>query len=89
MRFAFPVPHEIDGGWSVEYGRPDLSYMLKEWATGGTDGRGILGRRTAVFVCGPPAMRVGVANTVARLQAGIWGDDALEEIFLHTENYAL
>ncbi|CAH0040222.1 unnamed protein product [Clonostachys solani] len=89
MRFAFPVPHEIDGGWSVEYGRPDLSYMLKEWATGGADGRGILGRRTAVFVCGPPAMRVGVANTVARLQAGIWGDDALEEIFLHTENYAL
>ncbi|KAL2136404.1 hypothetical protein VTI74DRAFT_3838 [Chaetomium olivicolor] len=89
MRFAFPVPHEIDGGWSVEYGRPDLGYMLKEWATGGPDGRGILGRRTAVFVCGPPAMRVGVANTVARLQAEIWGDEMLEEIFLHTENYAL
>lgn len=89
MRFAFPVPHQIDGGWSVEYGRPDLGYMLKEWATGGPNGRGILGRRTAVFVCGPPAMRVGVANTVARLQAEIWGDDELEEIFLHTENYAL
>lgn len=89
MRFAFPVPHQIDGGWSVEYGRPDLGYMLKEWATGGADGRGILGRRTAVFVCGPPAMRVGVATTVARLQAEIWGDDELEEIFLHTENYAL
>lgn len=89
MRFAFPVPHQIDGGWTVEYGRPDLGYMLKQWATGGPDGRGILGRRTAVFVCGPPAMRVGVANTVARLQAEIWGDDALEEIFLHTENYAL
>lgn len=89
MRFAFPVPHQIDGGWSVEYGRPDLGYMLKEWATGGTDGRGILGRRTAVFVCGPASMRVGVANTVARLQAEIWGDDKLEEIFLHTENYAL
>jgi predicted ferric reductase len=89
MRFAFPVPHQIDGGWSVEYGRPDLGYMLKEWATGGADGRGILGRRTAVFVCGPPSMRVGVANTVARLQAEIWGDDMLEEIFLHTENYAL
>ena len=89
MRFAFPVPHQIDGGWSVEYGRPDLGYMLKEWATGGTDGRGILGRRTAVFVCGPESMRVGVANTVARLQAEIWGDDMLEEIFLHTENYAL
>jgi predicted ferric reductase len=89
MRFAFPVPHQIDGGWTVEYGRPDLGYMLKEWATGGADGRGILGRRTAVFVCGPPAMRVGVANTVAKLQAEIWGDDELEEIFLHTENYAL
>ncbi|KAK6085352.1 ferric reductase like transmembrane component [Seiridium cupressi] len=89
MRFAFPVPHQIDGGWSVEYGRPDLGYMLKEWATGGADGRGILGRRTAVFVCGPPSMRVGVATTVARLQAEIWGDPLLEEIFLHTENYAL
>jgi NAD(P)H-flavin reductase len=89
MRFAFPVPHQIDGGWSVEYGRPDLGYMLKEWATGGVDGRGILGRRTAVFVCGPPTMREGVASTVARLQAEIWGDDMLEEIFLHTENYAL
>ncbi|KAI0602581.1 ferric reductase like transmembrane component [Biscogniauxia sp. FL1348] len=89
MRFAFPVPHQIDGGWSVEYGRPDLGYMLREWTTGGTDGRGILGRRTAVFVCGPPSMRVGVANTVAKLQAEIWGDPMLEEIFLHTENYAL
>ena len=89
MRSAFPIPHEIDGGWSMEYGRPDLGYMLHEWATGGSDGRGILGRRTAVFVCGPPSMRVGVANTVARLQAEIWGDDELEEIFLHTENYAL
>lgn len=89
MRFAFPVPHEIDGGWSVEYGRPDLGYMLKEWARGGPDGRGILGRRTAVFVCGPATMREGVARTVAGLQAEIWGDDALEEIFLHTENYAL
>ncbi|PSR75521.1 ferric reductase transmembrane component 7 [Coniella lustricola] len=89
MRFAFPVPHQIDGGWSVEYGRPDLGYMLREWATGGSDGRGILGRRTAVFVCGPPAMRVGVANTVARLQAEIWGDPMLEEIYLHAENYAL
>lgn len=89
MRFAFPVPHQMDGGWSVEYGRPDLGYMLREWATGGPDGRGILGRRTAVFVCGPPSMRVGVANTVARLQAEIWGDDKLEEIFLHTDNFAL
>ncbi|PHH63999.1 hypothetical protein CDD81_5104 [Ophiocordyceps australis] len=89
MRFAFPIPHQMDGGWTIEYGRPQLGHMLKQWATGGADGRGILGRRTAVFVCGPPSMRVGVANTVARLQAEIWGDDELEEIFLHTENYAL
>ncbi|KAH6605172.1 ferric cupric reductase transmembrane component 7 [Trichoderma cornu-damae] len=89
MRSAFPVPHQTEDGWTIEYGRPDLGYMLRQWATGGPEGRGILGRRTAVFVCGPPGMRVGVANTVARLQAEIWGDDELEEIFLHTENYAL
>ncbi|POR34213.1 Ferric/cupric reductase transmembrane component 7 [Tolypocladium paradoxum] len=89
MRSAFPMPVQMDGGWTMEYGRPQLGHMLKEWATGGADGRGILGRRTAVFVCGPPAMRVGVSDTVARLQAEIWGDDELEEIFLHTENYAL
>ncbi|RFU75839.1 ferric cupric reductase transmembrane component 7 [Trichoderma arundinaceum] len=89
MRSAFPVPHLTEDGWTVEYGRPELGYMLKQWATGGPEGRGILGRRTAVFVCGPPGMRVGVANTVAKLQAEIWGDDELEEIFLHTENYAL
>ncbi|KAL5606680.1 hypothetical protein BROUX41_003076 [Berkeleyomyces rouxiae] len=89
IRSAFPMPHHIDGGWSVEYGRPDLAYMLKGWAMGGPEGRGILGRRTAVFVCGPPTMREGVASTVAKLQANIWGDDMLEEIFLHTENYGL
>lgn len=89
MRSAFPVPHQMEDGWTIEYGRPDLGYMLKQWATGGPEGRGILGRRTVVFVCGPPGMRVGVANTVAKLQAEIWGDDELEEIFLHTENYSL
>ncbi|PFH56725.1 hypothetical protein XA68_16101 [Ophiocordyceps unilateralis] len=89
VRFAFPIPHQMDGGWTIEYGRPQLGHMLREWATGGPDGRGILGRRTAVFVCGPPSMREGVANTVARLQAAIWGDDELEELFLHTENFAL
>ncbi|KAL7800011.1 ferric reductase like transmembrane component domain-containing protein [Trichoderma ceciliae] len=89
MRSAFPVPHQTEDGWTIEYGRPDLGYMLKQWATGGSEGRGILGRRTVVFVCGPAGMRVGVANTVAKLQAEIWGDDELEEIFLHTENYAL
>jgi predicted ferric reductase len=88
MRFAFINPKKKEG-WSTEYGRPDLGYMLKEMATGGSDGKGIFGRRTCVFVCGPPSMRVDVANTVAKLQADIWGDDSKDEIFLHTENYAI
>ncbi|TVY88172.1 Ferric/cupric reductase transmembrane component, partial [Lachnellula willkommii] len=74
MRFAF-VGAKKKEGWSTEYGRPQLGYMLKEMATGGADGKGIFGRRTCVFVCGPPSMRVDVANTVARLQSDIWGDD--------------
>ncbi|KAI9054346.1 hypothetical protein LZ554_001510 [Drepanopeziza brunnea f. sp. 'monogermtubi'] len=88
MRFAF-VGAKKKEGWSTDYGRPELGYMLKEMATGGADGKGIFGRRTCVFVCGPPSMRVDVANTVARLQADIWGDDSKDEIFLHTENYAI
>ncbi|PBP16894.1 ferric reductase like transmembrane component [Diplocarpon rosae] len=88
VRFAF-VGAKKKEGWSTEYGRPDLGYMLKEMATGGADGKGIFGRRTCVFVCGPPSMRVDVATTVARLQADIWGDDSKDEIFLHTENYAI
>lgn len=88
MRFAFVGPKKKEG-WSTEYGRPDLTYMLKEMATGGEDGRGILGRRTCVFVCGPPSMRINVANAVASLQADIWGDESKDEIFLHTENYAI
>jgi len=89
MRFAFVGAKVKKEGWSTEYGRPDLGYMLKEMATGGVDGKGIFGRRTCVFVCGPPSMRVDVANTVARLQADVWGDDSKDEIFLHTENYAI
>lgn len=89
MRFAFVGAKVKKEGWSTEYGRPDLGYMLKDMATGGADGKGIFGRRTCVFVCGPPTMRVDVANTVARLQADIWGDDSKDEIFLHTENYAI
>lgn len=89
MRFAFIKPHLKKEGWSTEYGRPDLAYMLKEWAAGGEDGRGILGRRTCVFVCGPPAMRINVANAVAGLQEGVWGDGGRDEVFLHTENYAI
>lgn len=89
MRFAFLGGKPRKEGWSTEYGRPDLGYMLKEMATGGENGKGILGRRTCVFVCGPPGMRVNVANTVAALQADIWGDDSKDEILLYTENYAV
>jgi predicted ferric reductase len=98
MRFAF-VGSKKKEGWSVEYGRPDLPYMLREMATrtshaptspedGHSNVRGF-GRRTCVFVCGPPSMRVDVANTVAKMQADIWGDPDRDEIFLHTENYAI
>jgi hypothetical protein len=62
---------------------------LKDMATGGDDGKGFFGRRTCVFVCGPPSMRVELATMVANLQADIWGDDSKDEIFLHTENYAI
>ena len=88
MRFAFGSPLR-DEGWSTEYGRPNLGHMLKDMATGGDDGKGFFGRRTCVFVCGPPSMRVELATMVANLQADIWGDDSKDEIFLHTENYAI
>ena len=76
------------GDWDVQYGRPDLALLLRDLTTGGRDGRGSLGRRTCVFVCGPPEMRVSVARTVAALQAEIWGDESKDEIFLHTELYS-
>jgi len=83
MRFAFlPAAARGSDGWSTEYGRPDLPYMLR---TLGRD----FGRRTCVFVCGPPSMRIAVANQVARMQTMVLGDGAKEEIFMHTENYAL
>jgi predicted ferric reductase len=88
MNFAFGAPLK-DEGWSTEYGRPNLGHMLKDMATGGDDGKGFFGRRTCVFVCGPPSMRVELATMVANLQADIWGDDSKDEIFLHTENYAI
>ena len=85
MRFAF-MPAAVrakKGGWSTEWGRPDIPYMLKdmseEWK----------GRRTCVFVCGPPSMRVDVSNSVAELQKTVWQDSGRDEIYLHTENYAL
>ncbi|RMZ15929.1 hypothetical protein D0860_01308 [Hortaea werneckii] len=85
MRFAF-MPAAVKSrktGWSTEWGRPDIPYMLKEMSEEWT------GRRTCVFVCGPPGLRVDVSNTVAELQSRVWKEKDCEEIFLHAENYAL
>lgn len=83
MRFAFlPAAVKKKDGWSTEYGRPDIPYMLrqssKDW-----------GRRTCVFVCGPPSMRIDVQRTVAELQTTILKDSNKDELFLHAENYAI
>ena len=85
MRFAF-MPAAVKSrktGWSTEWGRPDVRYMLKEMSEEWT------GRRTCVFVCGPPGLRVDVSNTIAELQSNVWKKKGCEEIFLHAENYAL
>jgi predicted ferric reductase len=81
MRFAF-LPTTRRDGWRTEYGRPDIPYMLKELSKD-------FGRRTCIYVCGPPSMRTDVANTVARLQHDVWSDSGKDEIFLHAENYAI
>jgi predicted ferric reductase len=83
MRFAFlPAAVKKKDGWSTEYGRPDISYLLKGMSKN-------FGRRTCIFVCGPPTMRVSVSETVAHLQRSVWSDSSRDEIFLHAENYAL
>jgi hypothetical protein len=84
MRFAF-MPAAVKArksGWSTEWGRPDIPYMLRDMSKDWT------GRRTCVFVCGPPSMRVDVCNTVAELQKMVLGGGK-DEIYLHAENYAL
>lgn len=81
MRFAF-LPTQRRDGWRSEYGRPDIPYMLKELSRD-------FGRRTCVYVCGPPAMRVDVAKTVAGLQSKVLFERDIDEIFLHAENYAI
>lgn len=86
MRFAFmpAAAKSTRGGWSVEWGRPPIPYMLKDMSREWT------GRKACVFVCGPPSMRVDVSNTVADLQKLVLGADKnLDEVFLHTENYSL
>ena len=85
MRFAFmPAFNPKKASWSTEYGRPDIPYMLKQLE------RTEFGRRTCVFVCGPPSMRIDVQKCVADMQRGIMeGTRGREELFLHTENYAI
>lgn len=82
MRFAFmPSINPKKSSWSTEYGRPDIPYMLKGFERE-------MGKRTCVFVCGPPSMRTDVQRVVAGMQRKIWSSDR-EELFLHTENYAI
>lgn len=89
MRFAF-MPATLtrkpaSTGWTTEWGRPDIPFMLRQlsrecWT----------GPRAAVFVCGPPGMRTDVARAVRAMQRDVWtGEGGREEIFLHAENYAL
>ncbi|KAI9818730.1 MAG: hypothetical protein M1826_001318 [Phylliscum demangeonii] len=86
MRFAFGVSpaclKAAPGGWSVQYGRPDIGYMLKQFAAD-------FGPRSCVFVCGPPAMRIDVARAVAGLQHLVFrGEGGRDEIYLHYEDFA-
>ena len=85
MRFAFmPAFNPKKTSWSTEYGRPDIPYMLKQLE------RTEFGKRTCVFVCGPPSMRIDVQRCVANMQRGVMsGAGGREELFLHTENYAI
>ena len=83
MRFAFLPSGRKKDGWSIEYGRPDIPYMLRRAS------RGFVGRRACVFVCGPPSMRLDVCRAVAGLQADVLASGERDELFLHTENYSI
>ena len=83
MRFAFlPSMATKKVGWRTEYGRPDIPFMLRGFQRE-------FGRRTCIFVCGPPSMRIDVQRCVARMQRQVLNDSGIDEIFLHTENYAI
>ena len=86
MRFAF-LPSvstaQKKEGWRTEYGRPDIPFMIRGFERE-------FGRRTCVFVCGPPSMRRDVQGEVARMQLAVArGEGGREEVYLHTENYAI
>lgn len=85
MRFAFlpAAAKSTRTGWSTEYGRPDIPYMMRQMSKEWT------GRRICVYVCGPSSMRVDVSNSVAALQRTVLSDGGRDEIFLHAENYAI
>ncbi|MCJ1336610.1 hypothetical protein MMC09_001888 [Bachmanniomyces sp. S44760] len=86
MRFAFmpSIPNPKNHGWRTDYGRPDIPFMLRGFERD-------FGKRTCVFVCGPPSMRVDVQKCVARMQREVFSGNhaGREEVFLHTENYAI
>lgn len=83
MRFAFlPAAVKKRDGWSTEYGRPQIPFMLREMSRE-------WGKRTCVFVCGPPSMRIAVSKEVAALQRTVFSTKGREEIYLHAENYAI
>lgn len=79
-RYAYFQPSLRKDNWRTDYFRPNIPVMLNEFSRN-------FGRRACVFVCGPPSMRVEVANTVARLQSQVMLDPTRDEIFLHAENY--
>lgn len=78
-RFA-SLPLQRRDGWRIDHVRPDIPRMLTEYSQ-------TFGRRTCVFVCGPPSMRIEVTKTVAHLQQQVMMDSRRDEIFLHAENY--
>ncbi|KAJ5887432.1 hypothetical protein N7495_007473 [Penicillium taxi] len=79
-RYASFQPSPKRDNWRTDYFRPNIPEILNEYSK-------IFGRRACVFVCGPPSMRVEVANTVAKLQMQVLTDPSKTEIFLHAENY--
>ncbi|KAL2846280.1 ferric reductase NAD binding domain-containing protein [Aspergillus pseudodeflectus] len=78
-RFA-SLPLQKKNGWRIDYARPDIPKMLNEFSN-------TFGRRTCVYVCGPPSLRMDVSDAVARLQHLVMTDSSKDEIFLHAENY--
>ncbi|RHZ50456.1 putative metalloreductase transmembrane component [Aspergillus thermomutatus] len=78
-RFA-SLPLQRRDGWRIDHVRPDIPRILTEYSQ-------TFGRRTCVFVCGPPSMRIEATKTVARLQQQVMMDSCKDEIFLHAENY--